>query len=123
MVNTEKFVKRAMEVLDDRQAQDLIRIPIREKSSLADDFIVCHGGSTVQVKALADEVIYQLEKDFGLEPLSVEGLENLHWVLLDYGDFIVHIFTKQARNYYALEKLWLSQEDLDALNARPDKNA
>ncbi len=108
------YVEFAEKVLDGRQAQDIVLIPISQKSSLADYFLVCHGNSTVQVRAIADELVSRLEEEYDLSPLAVEGMDNRQWVLLDYGDFIVHIFNKQTREYYALEKLWQSQEDLDA---------
>lgn len=119
MDKIETYVEFAEKVLDGRQAQDIVRIPISQKSSLADYFLVCHGGSSVQVKAIADELVSRLEEEFELSPMAVEGMDNRQWILLDYGDFIVHIFNKQTREYYALEKLWQSQEDLEA---RPDSN-
>lgn len=114
MDKIEAYVDFAEKVLDERHAQEIVRIPLSEKSSLADYFLLCHGGSTVQVKAIADELVFRLEEEFELTPMAVEGMDNRQWILLDYGDFIVHIFNKQAREYYALEKLWLSQEDLEA---------
>ena len=114
MDSIDAYVDFAEQVLDERHAQDIVRISISEKSSLADYFLVCHGDSTVQVKAIADELSSRLQEEFDLEPLSVEGMDNREWILLDYGDFIVHVFNKQAREYYALEKLWSSQEDLEA---------
>lgn len=114
MDKIEAYVEFAEKVLDDRHAQEIVRIPISQKSSLADYFLLCHGGSAVQVKAIADELVSRLEEEFDLSPMAVEGMDNRQWILLDYGDFIVHIFNKQAREYYALEKLWQSRDDVES---------
>jgi ribosome-associated protein len=73
---------------------------------ISDYFVICSGESTTQVKAIADNVEGKL-KDHGFKPLGIEGLSFARWVLMDYGDVIVHIFEEDTRAYYELEKFWL----------------
>lgn len=75
-------------------------------SVIADYFVICSGESTRQVKALAEEIEKKLSKS-KIFPLNIEGLNNARWILMDYGDVIVHIFDAETRAYYELEKLWL----------------
>ena len=74
-------------------------------TSFTDFFVVCSGANARQIQAIADEVTQQLKKA-GEHPLSVEGYKNAEWVLADYGDFVVNIFSEKARAYYDLERLW-----------------
>jgi ribosome-associated protein len=80
-------------------------LDLREMSSFADSFLICTGGNARQIQTIADE-IEQLGRKQGEYPSSVEGYTNAEWVLLDYGDFLVHIFSEKARVYYDLERLW-----------------
>ena len=80
-------------------------LDVREATSFTDHFIICSGANTRQIQAIADEVQQQLKKE-GEYPTSVEGYQNAEWVLVDYGDFVVHIFSQKARVYYDLERLW-----------------
>jgi ribosome-associated protein len=94
---------------------------------IADYFVICSGQSTTQVKAIADSVEAELSKA-GVRPLGVEGRDYCHWVLLDFGDIIVHVFEHETRQYYSLEKLWLDakiiafDEDTAGMD-REDKRA
>jgi ribosome-associated protein len=74
-------------------------------TSFADYFVICTGANPRQIQAISDEVGLQL-KDMGERPLSVEGYQQAEWVLVDYGDFLVHIFSPKSRAYYDLERLW-----------------
>ena len=78
---------------------------------MADYFIICTGMSNTQIKALAGDVEFELSK-LGIEPLHTEGYGNSTWVLLDYGSVIIHIFYKDAREYYKLERLWADAKEL-----------
>lgn len=78
---------------------------MRQITSFADYFIICTGTNSRQIQAIADEVGLRL-KEVGERPVSVEGYDNAEWVLADYGDYLVHIFSEQARSYYDLERLW-----------------
>lgn len=74
-------------------------------TSFTDYFVICSGSNSRQIQAISDEIGQQLKKQ-GVLPRSVEGYENAEWILADYGDFIIHIFSERARAYYDLERLW-----------------
>ena len=79
---------------------------------IADYFVICSGESTTQVKAIADSVVHAFAEK-GIKPLGIEGLNYCHWALLDYGDVIIHIFEKETREYYSLEKLWMDAKTIE----------
>ena len=89
----------------EKKAYDLLLMEVREYTPLADYFLVCTGRSTTQVQAIAQSIEENLAK-LGVRPLSVEGLSGGHWVLLDYGTVVVHIFFEPVRSFYDLERLW-----------------
>jgi ribosome-associated protein len=89
----------------DKKAFQLVAFEVSELTSFADAFLLCSAASDRQVGAIANEVRRRL-KDDGRRPLHVEGEARSDWVLLDYGDFIVHVFTEEKRAYYALDSLW-----------------
>jgi len=110
----------AVEAAASRKALQMTAIDIRKVASFAEFFLVCSGSSTRQVQAIADEVMDRLKKDRNSRPLHTEGYEAGNWVLLDYGDLIVHIFTEEARDFYQLERLWRDADRVelpDALKA------
>jgi ribosome-associated protein len=84
---------------------------VREISSFADYFMICSGANTRQIQAIADEIESKL-KEAGEYPASVEGYQNAEWVLVDYGDFVIHIFSEKARAYYDLDRLWRDAKHL-----------
>ena len=96
----------AAEAAASRKALQMTAIDIRKIASFAEFFLVCSGTSTRQVQAIADEVTDRLKKERGSRPLHIEGYEAGTWILLDYGDLIVHVFTEEAREFYQLERLW-----------------
>jgi ribosome-associated protein len=96
----------AAEACDDRKAVDIRLIRVDEVSSLADWFVICSGLSDVQVRAIARSVEDRLEADASRLPLRREGQSEGRWVLLDYGELIVHVLTPQERSYYDLESFW-----------------
>jgi ribosome-associated protein len=99
------------EALLDKKAKDPVILDFKKLgSSLCDSFIICHGTSRTQVEALADGVIRDVKKKIGLNPYHREGFENAEWILLDYGDIIVHIFQGNKREFYNLEQLWADAE-------------
>ena len=94
-----------VEIAEEKKASNIVLLDIRNVSFLADYFIICSGNSERQVKAIARDIDEQLkEQDVGVH--HREGMDQGRWVLLDYGDVIVHIFTPTERDYYRLEKLW-----------------
>lgn len=74
--------------------------------ALTEHFVITHGTNSRQVRTIAEEVERKLTEEGGPKPLRTEGLDDLTWVLLDYGDFVVHVFSEEARRYYELERLW-----------------
>jgi ribosome-associated protein len=90
---------------ESKQAKDVAVLDVREVTSFADHFLICSGTNTRQIQAIADEIQAELKK-LGEYPSSVEGYANAEWVLVDYGDFLVHVFSQKARTYYDLERLW-----------------
>ena len=96
---------------EDRKAQDLKVLQLGEVTSLTDYFLICSGASERQVKAIADAVMEKLRM-VGVRPMHVEGYKNGRWILIDFGDFVVHIFSDETRSYYGLEKLWADAPDV-----------
>ncbi len=90
----------------DKKALDVVALDLRGVSAFTDGFVICTGASDRQVKAIHDGIHLTLKNDHGLLPRRVEGLTESRWVLMDYWDVLVHIFTPEAREYYRLEALW-----------------
>jgi ribosome-associated protein len=91
----------------EKKGLDVLKIDLRKlENRIADYFIICHGTSGPQVDSICDSVEDIVRKEAGERPLHVEGLDNCFWVLLDYGNVIVHIFLEEYRNFYSLESLW-----------------
>lgn len=111
----DKMLEKIVKTLDRKKAQDIKVIKISDLTILADYFIIANGGSTTQTKSLADEVDFQLSQD-GVEPTRREGYSTANWIILDYSDIIVHIFHKEAREYYQLERLWTDGKEIDISN-------
>jgi ribosome-associated protein len=106
-------VALALEAVNNKKAEDvaLLELP-GESSTFTDYFLICSGSNPRQVQAIADEVDERLSKDMGVEPNAREGYQTAEWILLDYVDFVVHIFNTQRRAYYDLERLWKSAHRL-----------
>lgn len=96
----------------ERKAEDVIVLDVRGMTSVADAFIICSGRSNRQVSALAEHVQRRL-KDNGVRPLSVDGIKDGHWVLMDYGHVVIHLFYDPMRRFYDLEGLWADAPRLD----------
>ncbi len=98
-------VKISIKAAQDIKAENIVVLALHKLSSFTDYFIVMHGNSGKQNIALCNNIEREL-KNIKVKPLSVEGRQHAEWVLMDYGNFIIHIFTPDMRQYYALEKLW-----------------
>lgn len=103
--NLPAVLKAAVKAALDKQAEDILVLDLRTISAFTDYFIILHGNSGRQNAAIAEAVEFEL-KQARHRPLGVEGKSNGEWILIDYGFFIIHIFSRAARDYYALEKLW-----------------
>lgn len=88
-----------------KKGEDMVLLDLKDISSFTDYFVIIHGNSKRQNVAICENVEQEL-KEKNIRPASIEGRENAEWILMDYGNFIIHIFSKEAREYYSLEKLW-----------------
>ena len=103
--DTPQIIARVGELALERKAQDVVALDLRGINSATDYFILATGTSDIQVRAVADHVVDELKKA-GERPDHVEGMDSGRWVLLDYIDFVVHVFHPEAREFYQLESLW-----------------
>ena len=101
-VSDQHLLKQIIDLALDKKAIELIAMDVRGLSSVTDFFVICSGDSEPQVKAIADNI----RRGAPHKPRHLEGYENLNWVLLDYFDVVVHVFRKDDRDYYNIEKLW-----------------
>ena len=99
------LARRIVELAEDKKAADIVLLDLGELTTVADAFVICSGGSERQIDAIADGVLATLRDD-GVRPIGREGTPESHWVLLDFGAVIVHVFTPPERDYYELEKHW-----------------
>jgi ribosome-associated protein len=99
-------LRLALHAADEKKAHDLVVLDLREVASFTDYFVIASGTNVRQVQAVADEVQEQLRKRLRVKPARVEGYNSAEWVLLDYGDFIFHVFEEKSRRFYDLERLW-----------------
>ncbi len=105
-------VAAAIAACQEKKAEDISILELEKDSgAFTDYFVVCSGTNPRQIQAISDEVEERLKKS-GMRPTHVEGYKQAEWVLLDYVDFVVHIFTEKARQYYDLERLWKSAKKL-----------
>lgn len=95
----------ALRCASEKKAFDLVGLDLRDVASFTESFVIASGANQRQTQAIADEIEEQLKKN-GRRPVRIEGYSSAEWVLMDYGDFVVHIFDKDARSFYDLERLW-----------------
>ena len=101
-----------MAAAQDKKASDLVVLDLRKTGGFTDYFVICSGTNPRQIRAIADAVLERLAKD-GVKPAHLEGYDRSEWVLLDYFDFVVHVFTPETRMFYGLERLWGNAERLE----------
>lgn len=106
----------AVHAAEAKKAVDPRVLDLRGVSTFTDFFVICSGTNGKQIQAIADEVQIQL-KQAGQRPIGLEGYDTAEWVLVDYGDFIVHIFSEKARGFYDLERLWRQAREVDLSSA------
>ena len=112
MNESKKMALLAVEALEDKKAEDITIIDISEVSVLADYFIIADGNNKNQVQAMVDNVDETLGRA-GFEAKQIEGTRNSSWVLMDYGDMIVHVFDEENRLFYDLERIWSDGKQVD----------
>jgi ribosome-associated protein len=107
IADSEKLSKAVVAGMQEKKAQDIVVMDMRDtKNAIADFFVICSGSSDKQVEAIARSVDEEVEKKLKENPWHMEGKNNKEWVILDYITVVVHIFRKDKREFYALEKLW-----------------
>lgn len=111
-INPEEKVVISAIVAGEKKGIDIVLLDVLGLTTIADYFLICSGESERQVKALTEAIIESLQKR-GVEPISIEGDKAFRWVLIDYSDLIVHVFRKEAREFYALERLWADATRID----------
>src|SRR5262252_2235515 len=116
-------IRRALHSAAEKKALEPTVLDLRGISSFTDFFVICTGANRRQVQAISDEIVEQLKRN-GSPAARVEGYQNAEWILIDYGDFVVHVFDEKARRFYDLERLWrearrrnLSPDDLTKLGS------
>ncbi len=107
-----EFAQKIVKILDEKSAQDISLIYVEEKTSLTEYLVICNGTSTTHNRALAGELEFKLG-ELDIQPLNIEGENDASWIVLDYNSVMVHVFTKSAKEFYKLEKLWSEGESVD----------
>ena len=102
----EQLAERFAALASDKKAADLVELDVRGVVGYTDFFLICSGNTARQTKAIHDAIHQTLKDDHGVLPRRVEGLREARWILMDYLDVVVHIFTPEARDFYRLEQLW-----------------
>ena len=102
-----------VKVLDARKGHDIKLLHVEEQTTIADYFVICTGTSATHVKALADEVEYQITEQLATEPIHKDMNDGGKWLLLDYAGVMIHVFCEQSRDFYKLERLWADGEQVD----------
>ena len=105
-------VQHAVRAAEDKKATDLVVLDLRKAAGFTDFFVISSGTNPRQIRAIADSVMAALA-DEGVKPAHVEGYKQAEWVLLDYVDFVVHVFSEKARKFYDLERLWKSAKRME----------
>ena len=116
-----KSIEAAVRAAEDKKAADIVVLDLRKAAGFTDYFVICSGNNARQIRAISDAIIESLEAQ-GSRPAHIEGYDRSEWVLVDYFDFVVHVFTPETREFYALERLWGSAirvEVPDEAAARP----
>ncbi|MDA2927311.1 ribosome silencing factor [Acidobacteria bacterium AH-259-G07] len=106
MKKTKIVLKKVCQAIEGKKGDHVTIFDVSKISSFTDFFVICHGYNEKQNQAICDEIMEKLKKEAHLFPNHVEGYQHAEWILLDYLDFVVHIFSTRARQFYKLEKLW-----------------
>lgn len=109
----------AARAADAKSAEDVVVLEVGPVLALCSHFVITSASNTRQVRAISDEVEAQIAEAGGPRPIRVEGKDDLTWVLMDYGDFVVHIFLEETRRYYDLERLWADVDRVDWRESAP----
>jgi ribosome-associated protein len=105
-----RAVLGAVRAVQEKKALDVVVLDLRKAGGFTDYFLICTGANPRQIHAVADAVSEALRKEFGERPALAEGIEKSEWILLDYFNFVVHVFSRECRTFYGLERLWGNAE-------------
>ena len=111
-MNKDERIKTIVKALYNKKAEDIKVIEITDLTIIADHFIIANGNSTTQTRALADEVDFRMAQ-LGIKPTRTEGYNGSSWIVIDYSDIVVHVFYKETREFYQLERLWADGKMID----------
>ena len=117
--NLDPLLKLVLTQLDDDQAQDIVTIDLKGKSSIADHMVIATGSSSRQVAAMAEHLEHRL-KQAGVEGLGLEGMRQADWVLIDANDVIIHLFRPEVREFYGLERMWVDDMSAEIVKVGSD---
>ena len=112
-ISEEQLARDIAEAADDKKAEDLVLLKVSEVSYLTDYFVIATGFSTTQIKAICDAIEQKIEEKYQLTPLRIQGKSDARWIVIDYGEVIVHIFMQEEREYYNLEAFWGHAERIE----------
>ncbi len=115
---TEELLKTIVYAMEDKKAEDILVLDMRELSPLVDYFVICSGISKVHLDTLSDNVLKKLKEEHGFYPSHVEGTSSSGWILIDVQDIMIHIFSPKKREFYDLEGLWWEAERVD-ISSKP----
>lgn len=104
--DSSELIDTITEALLEKKAKDIVLLDVRELTTLTDYFVVCHGTSETQIRALASSVMEKTKKDIGESVWKQEGMDARRWIILDYVNIVVHIFSEEKRDYYGIERMW-----------------
>jgi ribosome-associated protein len=104
--DSQELIDTIAQAMLDKKAEDVTVLDVRGLTTLTDYFVVCHANADVQIKAIANSVMEKVKEELGEDEWRKEGLDTRRWVILDYVNVVVHIFNKQQREYYGLERMW-----------------
>lgn len=105
-IETSQLIDAITEGLLEKKARDIVLLDVRELTTLADYFVVCHGTSETQIRALANSVEMKVKEEIGENVWKQEGKDARRWIILDYVNVVVHIFSEEKRHYYGIERMW-----------------
>jgi ribosome-associated protein len=106
-------VAAAITAAQEKKAFDLVVLDLRKAGGFTDYFVICTGNNPRQISAIADSIRETLKKDLGERPTLAEGVDRSEWILLDYFNFVVHVFSRECRSFYGLERLWGNAERIE----------
>mgnify|MGYP002733774271 CR=1 FL=1 len=107
MLETEDIVGKVIEALENNKAHEIVKIDLRKiENCFCSFFVICHGTSGTHIASLADAVKEKVKEDLHESPFHIEGMNAAQWVIVDYGDVVVHVFDKEMRDFYQLEDFW-----------------